>query len=53
MAKKVEIEEKEIDAPWSVSGVEPYELPEGWKWVRLGDVAESNRKKRIIESEKR
>lgn len=30
MAKKAEIEEKEIDAP--------YELPEGWKWVRLGDV---------------
>lgn len=29
MAKKVEIEEKEIEAP--------YELPEGWKWVRLGD----------------
>lgn len=32
MAKKVEIEEKEIDAP--------YELPEGWKWVRLGVVAD-------------
>ena len=30
MAKKVEIKEKEIDAP--------YELPEGWTWVRLGDV---------------
>ena len=25
---------------WSVSVVEPYELPEGWKWCRLGDVAE-------------
>ena len=23
-----------------VSVVEPYELPEGWKWCRLGDVAE-------------
>ncbi len=32
MTKKVEIDEKEIDAP--------YELPEGWKWVRLGDVAD-------------
>ncbi|MCR5607389.1 MAG: restriction endonuclease subunit S [Treponema sp.] len=30
MAKKVEIDEKEIDAP--------YALPEGWKWVRLGDI---------------
>lgn len=27
---KTEIEKKEIEAP--------YELPEGWKWVRLGDV---------------
>ena len=26
------IEEKQIEAP--------YELPEGWKWCRLGDVAE-------------
>ena len=31
MAKK-EIEQTEIEAP--------YELPEGWKWCRLGDVAE-------------
>lgn len=38
MAKKVEIEEKEIDAPWSVSGVEPYELPEGWKWCKWGNI---------------
>lgn len=29
MANKVDIEQKEIEAP--------YELPEGWKWVRLGD----------------
>lgn len=36
MAKKVEIEEKEIEAP--------YELPEGWKWVRLGDVFSINPK---------
>ena len=28
---KIEIEEKQIEAP--------YELPEGWKWCRLGDVA--------------
>lgn len=32
MAKKVEIEQQELDAP--------YELPEGWKWVRLEDVAD-------------
>ena len=31
MAMKIEIEEKQIEAP--------YELPEGWKWCRLGDVA--------------
>lgn len=35
MTKKVEIEEKEIEGP--------YELPEGWKWVRLGDVADFER----------
>ena len=29
---KIEIEEKQIEAP--------YELPEGWKWCRLGDVAD-------------
>lgn len=29
MAMKIEIEEKQIEAP--------YELPEGWKWYRLGD----------------
>lgn len=40
MAKKVEIEQKEIDAPWSVSGVEPYELPEGWKWQTACDIAD-------------
>ena len=33
MAKKVEIEQKEIEAP--------YNLPEGWKWVRLGDCAKT------------
>ena len=33
MTKKIEIEQKEIEAP--------YELPEGWKWVRLGDCAKS------------
>ena len=32
MAKKVEIEQTEIEAP--------YELPDGWKWCRLGDVCE-------------
>ena len=32
MAKKAEIEQTEIEAP--------YELPEGWKWCRLGDVCE-------------
>ena len=32
MAKKAEIEQTEIEAP--------YELPEGWKWCRLGDIAE-------------
>ena len=32
MAMKIEIEEKQIEAP--------YELPEGWKWCRLGDVAD-------------
>ena len=37
MAKKVEIEQKEIEAP--------YELPEGWKWVRLGDVVETSKEK--------
>ena len=31
MAKK-EIEQTEIEAP--------YELPEGWKWVKVGEVAE-------------
>ena len=31
MAKK-EIEQTEIEAP--------YELPEGWKWCRLGEVAD-------------
>ena len=30
MAKKVEIEQKEIEAP--------YELPEGWKWKKMTDV---------------
>lgn len=35
MAKKVEIEQQEIEAP--------YELPEGWKWCRLGDVAHFER----------
>ena len=30
MIKKVDIEQKEIEAP--------YDLPEGWKWVRLGEV---------------
>ena len=33
MIKKIEIEQKEIEAP--------YELPEGWKWVRLGEVCET------------
>lgn len=32
MAKKAEIEQTEIDAP--------YELPNGWKWVKIGDIAE-------------
>ena len=32
MAMKIEIEEKQIEAP--------YELPEGWKWCRLGEVAD-------------
>ncbi|MEE3314708.1 MAG: restriction endonuclease subunit S [Treponema sp.] len=32
MAKKADIEQTEIEAP--------YELPEGWKWCRLGDVCE-------------
>lgn len=32
MAKKAEIEQTEIEAP--------YELPEGWSWCRLGDVCE-------------
>ena len=30
MAKKVEIEQKEIEAP--------YELPEGWKWIQQNEV---------------
>lgn len=33
MAKKDAIEQIEIEAP--------YELPEGWKWCRLGDIAET------------
>lgn len=33
MIKKVDIEQKEIEAP--------YDLPEGWKWVRLGDCAKT------------
>ena len=32
MAKKIAIEQTEIEAP--------YELPEGWKWVKIGDIAE-------------
>ncbi len=32
MAKKAEIEQTVIEAP--------YELPEGWKWCRLGEVAD-------------
>lgn len=32
MAKKAEIEQTEIEAP--------YELPEGWRWCRLGEVAD-------------
>ncbi len=37
MAKKIEIEQTEIEAP--------YELPEGWKWCRLGDVIETSKEK--------
>ena len=40
MAEKVEMEAKEIAAQGSVSGVEPYELPDGWKWTDVGSIAE-------------
>ena len=32
MAKKAEIEQTEVEAP--------YELPDGWKWCLLGDIVE-------------
>ena len=43
MAKKVEIEQTEIEAP--------YELPEGWKWCRLGDVADCSKEKTEVFSQ--
>ena len=48
MAKKVEIEQTEIEAP--------YELPDGWKWERLGDFIDTYRgvsyKKTDVHSER-
>ena len=48
MAKKVEIEQTEIEAP--------YELPEGWKWEKLGDFIDTYRgvsyKKTDVHSER-
>ena len=38
-----EIEQTKIEAP--------YELPEGWKWCRLGDVCESSKEKTEIFSQ--